>query len=66
MKIKVDGFPDLAFDPRSGAVININKKEILQAKQRKSTRMAEKERINKLENDVSEIKSLLKDLIGKL
>lgn len=66
MRMKVKDHPDLAVDPRSGAVININKQEIQAAKARKAARMAEKERINKLENDVSEIKDLLKDLIGKL
>lgn len=64
--MKVKDYPGLAVDPRSGAVININREEMNAARARKAARVAEKERINRLENDVSEIKDLLKDLIGKL
>lgn len=61
MKIKEQ--PHLVKDVASGAVININKDEILSAKKRKAARMAEKERINNLEHEVEEMREIIKMLI---
>jgi hypothetical protein len=63
--IKAKGNPDLGIDPRSGAVINVNTSEMKAAKARKEARIKEKNRIDQIEDDISEIKSLLKELIGK-
>ena len=57
--------PDLVKDPRSGAVININKREMELARHRKKVRANEKERVNKIESELIEIKNLLEKLIGK-
>ena len=61
----VKNYPDLVKDPRSGAVININSTEISLARARKKARANEKERVNKMESELIEIKNLLKQLIGK-
>jgi len=63
--IPVKNQPDLVKDPRSGAVININKREMELARHRKKVRANEKERVNKIESELIEIKNLLEKLIGK-
>jgi len=60
--------PNLVKDMDTGAVININKKEIQKRRQYKEKIREEREKINKidkLEEDIDEIKSLLHQLIGK-
>jgi len=71
--LKVDGHQDLVRDVSTGALLNINKVEIERAKELKKQKLLEKEnqqsinnRIESLESDVSEIKSLLLNLIEKL
>ena len=71
--LKVEGHDGLVRDTSTGAVLNINKVEIERAKELKKQKLLEKEnqqsinnRIESLENDVSEIKSLLLNLIEKL
>lgn len=71
--LKVEGHDGLVRDISTGAVLNINKVEIERAKELKKQKLLEKEnqqsinnRIESLENDVSEIKSLLLNLIEKL
>ena len=71
--LKVEGHDGLVRDLSTGAVLNINKVEIERAKELKKQKLLEKEnqqsinnRIESLESDVSEIKSLLLTLIEKL
>jgi len=71
--IKVDDRPDLRRDPRSGAILNINKSEIQNARAAKAARLAKQEReaqlqtdVDNLKNDVHDIKSMLAQLIEKL
>jgi hypothetical protein len=71
--LKVEGHDGLVRDLSTGAVLNINKVEIERAKELKKQKLLEKEnqqsinnRIESLESDVSEIKSLLLNLIEKL
>ena len=53
-------------DKRTGAILNTDRAGIAQAKVRKSTQQREMERINKLEKDIIEIKSLLSQIVEKL
>ena len=65
----VKGQPGLMKDTVSGAVLNINKNEIAQARQRKKLWLEEKERSDKLETDVHELKkdmSEIKDLLRNI
>ena len=69
-RLKVDGNPNLVRDTRSGAIININKKEIDRARRLKAERKKKEESfenlqvdVNDLKNDVSDIKRLLETLI---
>jgi hypothetical protein len=64
MHIKVKGHSDLVRDTKSGAIINIaSEGEIYSAARAKGR--ADAERLNKVEQDVSEIKDMLKQLIER-
>lgn len=65
--------PDLARDPESGAVLNINKNEIQNAREQKRLRNVKKleeknlkVKVDRLEKDLSDIKFLLSTIVEKL
>ena len=71
--IPVEGKPGLARDPRSGAILNINRAEIRAAKARKIAMAQEEERkkqliddVEMLKEDMSNIKELLLTIKEKL
>jgi len=71
--IPVEGHGDLARDPNTGAIVNINSKKIHEARQRriiKRQRLQEQEelkaKVENLEYDISDIKDMLSQLIEKL
>ena len=71
--IPVEGHPDLARDPETGAIININSTKIKQAleqkklKQKKRLEQEElKAKVEGLESDISDMKNMLSQLIEKL
>ena len=66
MNIKVEGHPDLVKDPRSGAVINTNVQAMQTARMRKERMKAKDDRLDQLENDVTEIKGMLEKILSKL
>jgi len=61
--INIEGHPGLARDPVSGDIVNINKSDIDRARSRKHALKEKEKRFDQLENDVSEIKSLLMKLL---
>ena len=63
---KVEGHPGLIRDLESNAVINNDKSAYQDYIQMREQKLKEKERLNILENEVGEIKSLLKQIIDKL
>ena len=64
MHIKVKGHTNLVRDTKSGAIINIGSEgEMYSAARAKGK--ADAERLNKVEQDVSEIKMMLKTLIER-
>jgi hypothetical protein len=63
--IPVKDHSGFAVDPSNGAVININRNEIEQAREIKKSRLKDKERIDQLETDIQDIKSMLQELIRK-
>jgi hypothetical protein len=63
--LKVEGHNNLARDPKSGAIININRSEMTKVKAAREARRQEKIEIQGLKNEVSEIKDLLKQLLEK-
>lgn len=64
--IKVRDNPDYVRDPNTGAILNVNEKKILRARERKKQRLQEKEEIKKMKSDIHEIKSLLSALVDKI
>lgn len=64
--LKVEGHSDVMKDTETGAVININSNEIENARKRKAIRQQEKEEIENLKNEVSDIKKMLGTIIEKL
>jgi len=63
---KVEGHPGLIRDLESNAVINKDKSAYQNYVQLRDQKLKEKERLDKLENEVGEIKSLLQKLVDKL
>lgn len=71
--IKVEGHSNLVRDPKSGAIININKDEINAARARKLARAVKEEEekqlkadVENLKNEIGDIKQLLTQLVEKL
>jgi len=62
----VDGSSSLARDPRTGAIVNINKDEINKARDAKQRRKNKDREFDELKNEVGEIKELLNKLVEKL
>ena len=63
---KVEGHPGLIRDLDSTAVINNDKTAYQNYLQMREQKLKELERLDKLENEVGEIKSLLQKLVDKL
>jgi len=61
--IPVDGHPDLARDGRSGLIVNINKGKHLRRQKLKTKEALQSEEIDKIKNDVNEIKMMLQKLL---
>lgn len=66
MRKKVEGHSDLVRDMESGAIINTDNAAYQNYILMRNQKLKEKERIDNLENEMSEIKSLLKQLVDKL
>ena len=64
--VKVDGDAGLARDPKTGAIININRQEIANARAAKKRRIEKDRELEDLKNEVGEIKELLNKLVEKL
>ena len=65
MRVPVKEHSHLYRDSRSGAIINTNKAGAALAREVKAKAQRDKNRLDKLENDVSEIKNMLKQLLEK-
>ena len=66
-RVAVD-FNDEGFvkNTETGVVLNVNKEEIEAARKRKALRQQQKQDINNLKNEVSDIKKMLGTIIEKL
>lgn len=63
---KVQGHTNLMRDKRTGAILNMDRAGIAQAKARKAAQIEQAERIDNLEKEITEIKSLLSQIAEKL
>ncbi len=62
--IPVEGHPNLYRDEQSGAIINSDTIGYNQYKNLVNSKMAQRQEIEKMKNDIEEIKSLLKELVN--
>ncbi len=60
---KVKDSEDLVKDNNSGAILNINNDALRAYRQAREKNMRMHEKVNQMENDISEIKSLLNELV---
>ena len=70
-KYTVEGHSDLARDPRTGSIVNVNKTEYEQYLGRREVKSEKNQKVQNLEDelatmkgDIDEIKSLLKELLN--
>ena len=64
MKVPIQGHPGMVRDTSSGAIINMNSGGAIHSANRVRL-IKDAERLNKVEQDVSEIKMMLKQLIER-
>ena len=60
---KIKDNEDLVKDNISGAILNINNDALRAYRQARTNNMRMHEKVNQMENDISEIKSLLNELV---
>lgn len=63
--IPVEGYHGLERDRHSGAIVNTDTEAYNNFIRRANAKKANAERLNRLENDMSEIKDLIRQLIDK-
>jgi len=62
---KIEGNANLVRDTSNGAILNINRNEFAKAKQARNQRFKKEQEFVELQNEVGEIKSMLKQLLEK-
>jgi len=63
---KVEGYSELVRDMESGAIINNDRTAYQSYIQLREQKLKERERLEKVESEITEIKSLLHKLLDKL
>lgn len=63
--IPIEGFPNLFRDENSGAIVNCDTLEYQKYSKMKKNKQEQKQEIEYLKSEVSEIKSLLMELINE-
>lgn len=63
---RVEGHIDLIRDDKSHAIVNINTEHYKLVKRRREVMQMQKNEINSLREEITEIKSLMKELIEKV
>ena len=69
MLVPVDGEKNLSRDSKTNAIVNTNKTDYEAYIRQRDLKISDKERVNKIESDLSELKSdinEIKDLLHKL
>tara|TARA_R100000152_G_C6761553_1_gene185690 strand:+ start:1305 stop:1505 length:201 start_codon:yes stop_codon:yes gene_type:complete len=65
MRIKVEGNDDLERDLNSGSLVNTNRTKYEKFLKNQERKESQETRLNTIENDIDEIKSLLKELLNR-
>ena len=63
--IKVAGHNNLYRDPKSNAIVNTDTNGYQEYIRQRDLRLKEQNRINDLENEVDELKKLVRDMLGR-
>ena len=70
--VKIDGSPGFVKDYQTGAILNINTRDIERARQIKNARKEQshdidllKDDVKQMKSDLSDIKNLLQQMVGK-
>ena len=61
--IKVQGNPSLRRDSKTGAILSINKEDLEKAKLKKKSQKEKDQKIKNLENELSELKALVTQML---
>jgi Tfp pilus assembly protein PilN len=64
--VKIQGTNPLVRDLSNNAVINSDRLALQEAKAKKAQRLQDKNRIEKLENEISDIKNMMHQILQKL
>lgn len=64
--LQVKGFSGIVRDKGSGAILNVNEKEIAQAREMKQNKRKKAENLKNLENDVNTLKNDMSEIKGLL
>ena len=64
--IPVEGHKDLFRDEKTGAILDTNSNSYSSYITRKNKKMDEKAELDKMKNDIQEIKELLKQITGQI
>ena len=63
--IRVEGHKNLYRDEKSGAIINTDSHGFSQYKKSKNIKLTQRQEIDKMKDDIEEIKNLLKQITSK-
>jgi len=64
--VKADNGPGMARDLNTGAIININRSEIEQARASKLLRKVKEQEFEQMKTDIDDIKKMLTQIVEKL
>jgi hypothetical protein len=62
---KIEGEQDLIKDKETGAILNTNMDSLSAYKQKRKKDIEQENRVDKMESDIGDIKSMLKELLNK-
>ena len=66
MRAKVDGNPSLVRDLNNGAILNVDSLAVKRAKEAKMYRNKNKQELEDIKNEVSELKFMMQQILEKL
>ncbi len=64
--VRINGQKDLAKDEETGAVLNTDVEQVEQAREIKEKRKEKEDEFTRLQEDVSELKMMMKQLLEKM
>jgi hypothetical protein len=59
----VEGYPDLVKDMKTNMIVNINKEKAIQSRRIREQKLKERQEVDTLKADVSDIKRMLQQLL---